>query len=50
MSEREREIQATDVGNRTIAALLEQFHYLGAEAVLSAKKTADICRSFVLDI
>ena len=34
MSEREREIQATDVGNRTIAAILEQVHYLGAEGMI----------------
>jgi hypothetical protein len=45
-----REIQTIDFGDRTITAILEQFHYLSAKNVITAQKAPDIFRNFMLDV
>jgi hypothetical protein len=44
------QIQAADFRNETIAATLQQFHYLTAKGVIIDQQTADIRRSFMLDM
>jgi hypothetical protein len=42
MSEREREVQAADICNGTIAGILEQVDYLGAESMIIDQKASHI--------
>ena len=50
ISDRDRNIQATDGRNGTIQVTLKQLYYLSAEVLVLDQKAADISRSFVLDM
>ena len=45
-----REVQAADIRNRTIAATIQQFHYLTAKGVIIEQKATDVFCSFMVDV